>query len=53
MNKKIFITYGDDLYKRSLERICHEAEQSGEFDEIIAYTPTDIPESIKSILRIY
>lgn len=48
MNKKIFITYGDDLYKKSLERICNEAKQCGEFDEIIAYTPADIPESIKS-----
>lgn len=48
MNKRIFITYGDELYRKSLERICAEARQCGEFDEVIAYTNADLPESITS-----
>lgn len=48
MNKRIFITYGDDLYRKSLRRICDEARQCGEFDEVIAYTNADLPENITS-----
>ena len=46
--KKIFVTYGDELYMKSLEGICGEARQSGEFDEVVAYTRVDLPDSIKS-----
>ena len=47
MNRKIFVTYGDAIYKQSLKRICNEAEQCGEFDEVIAYTEADLPDFIK------
>lgn len=47
MNRTIFVTYGDAIYKQSLKRICNEAEQCGEFDEVIAYTEADLPDFIK------
>lgn len=54
MNKKIFITYGDASYSKSLERIQAEAKSCGEFDRVIAYSNNDLPESITSnILSTY
>ncbi len=44
MEKKIFITYGDDNYKSSVKRIVAEARALGLFDEVRAYTPADLPE---------
>lgn len=48
MNKKIFITYGDKSYAKSLERVCNEARLSSEFDEVVAYTQADLPDTIKT-----
>ncbi len=48
MNKKILITYGDELYQKSLERIAGEARNTGEFDEVIVYRKEDLPEEITS-----
>lgn len=48
MNKKILITYGDELYRKSLDRIAEEARNTGEFDEVITYTKADLPEEITS-----
>lgn len=44
----IFITYGDDKYKKSLELIKKEAQSVGIFNQIIVYTPHDLPNCIKS-----
>jgi len=44
---KYLITYGDEAYKASRERIRKEAEATGEFDKIIVYTPDDLPEDFK------
>ena len=48
MNKKIFITYGDMNYYKSLDRIREEAISSGEFDKIIIYTDKDLPDEVKN-----
>jgi hypothetical protein len=44
----IFITYGDDSFKKSLRSIKKEAKSTGIFDRIIVYTPNDLPDYIKS-----
>lgn len=44
----IFISYGDEKFKKSLKLIKKEAEDVGIFDNIITYTPKDLPTSIKS-----
>lgn len=45
---KFFISYGDDRYKESLNRIAHQARRIGIFDRIIKYSPKDLPEFIKA-----
>jgi hypothetical protein len=40
--KKYFITYGDERYAKSVERIKQEAERLNIFDEIICYSPADL-----------
>lgn len=51
---KIFITYGNDLFKDSVHRIKKEARALGLFDKIITYCPGDMPEYIKaSPLKAY
>lgn len=44
----IFISYGDDTFRKSLKHIKNEAKSIGIFDKIITYTPKDLPEYIKS-----
>ena len=44
----IFISYGDDKFKKSLKLLKKEAREVGIFDFVKAYTPHDLPESIKS-----
>lgn len=46
--KKYFITYGDLNFEEAKRRIIHEAEQTGEFDEIIAYSDKDVSPELKS-----
>lgn len=48
MNRKIFVTYGNQPYYKSLERIRSEAENTGEFDEILTFTDNDVPDEIKA-----
>jgi len=48
MNKKIFITYGDSSYARSLDRIRSEALAAGVFDKVITYNNSDLPDWITS-----
>ncbi len=43
-----FISYGDDNFKRSRERIYHEALNANLFKTITIYTPESIPEFIES-----
>lgn len=45
--KKYLIAYGDDIFKESRERIGREARALGEFDEVIIYTPDDLPQDFK------
>ena len=50
-----FITYGDDNFKKSKERIINEAKDSGFFTSTIAYGPDDLSsefvEKYKDILK--
>lgn len=46
--KTIFISYGNQAFKKSLKRIGKEAKSLNLFDKIILYTPKDLPYSIKS-----
>lgn len=45
--RKIFIAYGDINCAYSLKRIGHQARKLKIFDEIILYTPDDLPKSFK------
>ena len=45
--KKIFISYADDNMRYSLKRIGKQAKRVGIFDEIILYTPEQLPSYIK------
>lgn len=44
----IFISYGDNTFRKSLKQIKKEARCIGIFDKIITYTPKDLPDCIKS-----
>lgn len=44
----IFISYADDRFKESLNRIARQAKGVGIFDKIIKYTPKDLPLHIKA-----
>jgi hypothetical protein len=44
----LFISYGDDRFKESLNRIARQARKIGIFDRIIKYSPKDLPEFIKA-----
>ena len=44
----IFISYGDEKFKKSLKLIKKEAKVIGIFDKIIIYTHKDLPAFIKS-----
>lgn len=46
--KKIFVSYGNEPYYKSLDRIKKEVEETGLFDEILIYTDKDLPEDIKN-----
>lgn len=51
--KKIFITYGDQNYQDSLQRIKKEAEALGFFDEICLYTNESLPNPFKKYTELY
>lgn len=44
----IFISYADEQYKVSLDRIARQAKKVGIFDKVIKYTPKDLPAYIKA-----
>lgn len=41
--RKVFVTYGNEKYYKSLQRIKKEAETTGRFDEIRIFTDKDLP----------
>lgn len=45
--KKIFIAYADEHCAYSLKRITRQAQRLGIFDEVISFTPHDLPDYIK------
>ena len=45
--KRIFIAYADAALAYSLKRIGRQARRLKVFDEVILYTPADLPENIK------
>jgi len=47
ISTKNFISFADDKYKRTLERIGLEAETSQFFDSIILYLEQDLPEDLR------
>ncbi len=46
--KKLFIAYADSHLAYSLKRIGRQARRLKIFDEVILYTPTDLPDEIKT-----
>ena len=46
--KKIFISYANEAMAYSLKHIGKQARRTGIFDEIILYTPADLPEYVKA-----
>ena len=44
----VFITYADDRFKISRDRIIRQARLSGQFDKIKGYSPKDLPEYVRS-----
>lgn len=46
--KKYFITYGDYKFEYAKQRISKEAECSGQFDEIISYSPNEISDEVRN-----
>jgi hypothetical protein len=45
--KKVFISYGNIAFKKSLKRIAKQARASHKFDKIKIYTPSDLPPPIR------
>lgn len=45
-NKKYYISFGNGIFKKQLERVCNEAKEVGWFDEVIADTPFTIKDFI-------
>ena len=47
MPKTVFISYANDAMAYSLRRIGRQARRLGIFDEVILYTPADVPQYVK------
>ena len=47
MSKVIFISYANDAMAWSLRRIGRQARRLGIFDEVILYTPADVPDYVR------
>ena len=50
---RYFITYGDDKFKISRERICRQATDMNIFDSVKYFTPLDIDDSFKEKIGKY
>lgn len=46
--KKVFIAYANDAMAYSLKRIGRQARRLGIFDDVILYTPEDLPDYVKT-----
>lgn len=46
--KHYFITYGDDKYVKTKQRIIEEAVQTHEFDVIKSYSPNDVTKGVQN-----
>ena len=44
----VFVTYADERFKISAERITRQARRSGIFDRIAIYSPKELPASVRS-----
>lgn len=44
----VFITYADDRFKVSADRITRQARRSGVFNRIVRYSPKDLPDYVRS-----
>ena len=47
MPKVVFISYANEAMAYSLKRIGRQARRLGIFDEVILYTPADVPEYVR------
>ena len=47
MSKKVFISYANEAMAYSLKRIGRQARRLGIFDEVILYTPADVPDYVR------
>ena len=45
--KKIFISYANEAMAYSLKNVGRQARRTGIFDEVILYTPKDLPDYVK------
>ena len=48
MRKTVFISYANEAMAYSLKRIGRQAHRLGIFDEVILYTPSDVPASVQA-----
>ena len=48
MRKTVFISYANEAMAYSLKRIGRQARRLGIFDEVILYTPSDVPASVQA-----
>lgn len=47
MPKTVFISYANEAMAYSLKRIGRQARRLGIFDEVILYTPADVPAYVR------
>ncbi len=47
MSKTVFISYANEAMAYSLKRIGRQARRLGIFDEVLLYTPTDVPSYVR------
>ena len=47
LRQVVFISYANEAMAYSLKRIGRQARKLGIFDEVILYTPADVPEYVR------
>ena len=47
LRQVVFISYANEAMAFSLKRIGRQARKLGIFDEVILYTPADVPEYVR------
>lgn len=48
---KVFITYGNEAYRKTRTRIANEARNSSFFNKVLLFTPEDLPPSFRHHFR--